>query len=166
MRPRLLTLAAIVISLLAALGDASVAVKPDEPLYGAIAEGMWLRHDWVVPMFNGLQAWYKPPLLYWMAMGVMSVIGPSTLALRLVTVACGLMLLWATFRLTRRLFDTDTAWTAVFLLGTSLGFVEYSRAYMMDLPLAWLYVECCDRLWAAVMEGNRSAWIALGAWAG
>lgn len=156
-RSRMLALALIVASTLAALSDPSVAIKPDEPLYGAIAQDMWLRHDAVIPQFCGLPAFYKPPLLYWLGMLSMSALGPSTFALRIVPVLWGWGLLAATWVLARRLYDRDAAWLAVALVGTCMGFVAYARAFMMDLPLACCYVVICERWWVARTTGDQRA---------
>src|SRR5205085_11327456 len=58
-------------------------VGADEPRYAQVAREMLERHDWITPTLGG-HAWLeKPPLYYWQAMLVYSVLGVSDAAARI-----------------------------------------------------------------------------------
>src|SRR5437879_4164383 len=58
-------------------------IGADEPRYAQVAREMLERRDWITPMLGG-HAWLeKPPLYYWQAMLVYSVLGVSDAAARI-----------------------------------------------------------------------------------
>lgn len=76
--PPLLLLAAW---LLATLGVRPLLV-PDEGRYVGVAREM-LRGDGITPLLNGMPFFHKPPLMYWIDMAAMSVLGVNPFAARL-----------------------------------------------------------------------------------
>jgi 4-amino-4-deoxy-L-arabinose transferase-like glycosyltransferase len=55
---------------------------PDEGRYAGVAFEMW-HGDALVPTLDGLPFFHKPPLLYWLDIGAMSLFGASDFAARL-----------------------------------------------------------------------------------
>jgi len=75
--------------------------------------------DWLTPKLNGLLYFEKPPFQYWLSAVSMKLFGLSAWAARLpLALAAGLML-WATWRMARRLGARDARW-APFMAATAL----------------------------------------------
>ncbi|MBM3462201.1 MAG: glycosyltransferase family 39 protein [Armatimonadetes bacterium] len=108
----------------------------DEDFYVGVAREMLARGDWIVPVYMGEPSFHKPPLLYWLMAGFMGVLGPSLLAARLPIALMGVALALVTARLGKRLYGEKSAWTAGAMVATTVGYFQYARAAMMDVPLA------------------------------
>src|SRR5437763_15958593 len=48
---------------------------PDEGRYATVARDMLQQGDGLVPLLNGLPFFHKPPLMYWLDMAAMLVVG-------------------------------------------------------------------------------------------
>src|SRR5205085_1148278 len=55
---------------------------PDEGRYATVARDMLQQGDGLVPLLNGLPFFHKPPLMYWLDMAAMSVVGVNAFAAR------------------------------------------------------------------------------------
>ena len=74
----------------------------DEPRYAQVAREMLDRRDWITPTLGG-HAWLeKPPLYYWQAMLVYSVIGVSDTAARIPSAIDATLLVIAIYLFFRR----------------------------------------------------------------
>ena len=67
--------------LLALAGWRPIAL-PDEGRYGGVAYEMLRSSDWLTPTLFGLPYFHKPPLMYWVDIAAMHLLGPTPLALR------------------------------------------------------------------------------------
>ena len=109
-------------------------IGADEPRYAQVAREMLDRRDWVTPTLGG-HAWLeKPPLYYWQAMIVYSVIGVSDTAARVPSALDATFLIIAVylfFRKFRRGVEVDAALFAA----SCAGIIGYARAASMDMPL-------------------------------
>lgn len=93
--------------------------EPDEGRYAEIPREMLASGDWLTPRLNGVLYFEKPPLQYWLSAASMKVFGVNAAAARLpLALASGLML-WAAWRLARRLGAREPLW-APFMAVTSL----------------------------------------------
>jgi 4-amino-4-deoxy-L-arabinose transferase-like glycosyltransferase len=86
--------------LLLGLASAAGLHQNDEDLYAGIAQSMYRAGSWIVPSYLGEVDFHKPPLLYWMMLLAMQVLGPTVFAARLPVALCGARLVWSTYRLT------------------------------------------------------------------
>jgi 4-amino-4-deoxy-L-arabinose transferase-like glycosyltransferase len=129
-------------------------IGADEPRYAQVAREMLDRHDWVTPVLGG-QPWLeKPPLYYWQAMLVYSVIGISDTAARFSSAIDATLLVIAVylfFRKFRRGVEVDAALMAA----SSAGIVGYARAASMDMPLAAAFGVGMLAWWAWRESGKR-----------
>lgn len=128
-------------------------LDPDEGLYADIARTMLVGGDWVLPRFNGLPYLEKPPLLFWLAAPVMTVVG-GEVALRgwSAVAALGTMLL--TWRIGRRLYGAHAGLLAGLMLTTTAGYALYVRKASTD----FLFVFCLTlALWGFVKDVDRRA---------
>lgn len=100
--------------------------------------------------FNRQLLHQKPWLPFYLVAASFAGLGESTLAARLPFALCGLLTLFLTWRLARRLTgDPATALIAALLLSLSLPFLLYSRQcrwYALSMALTVLLFEAEDRL--------------------
>jgi 4-amino-4-deoxy-L-arabinose transferase-like glycosyltransferase len=93
--------------------------EPDEGRYAEIPREMLATGDWLTPHLNGVLYFEKPPLQYWLSAISMKLFGLNGAAARLpLALASGLMI-WAAWRLAKRLGARDPLW-APFMASTGL----------------------------------------------
>ena len=71
----------------------------DEPRFAEASREMLETGNWVVPHLNGEYRFDKPPLIYWLQAGSISLLGVTEMAVRLPSILCatlttGLLALW------------------------------------------------------------------------
>jgi 4-amino-4-deoxy-L-arabinose transferase-like glycosyltransferase len=134
-------------------------IGADEPRYAQVAREMLERHDWITPTLGG-QPWLeKPPLYYWQAMLVYSVLGSSDVAARIPSGIDATLLIVATYLFFRRLrpgVEVDAA----LISASCAGIVGYARAASMDMALVaafgiamlawWTWCESDQRIYLAL----------------
>src|SRR5579864_4815016 len=109
---------------------------PDEPRYAAIGKAMADTGDWVTPRLWGEPWFEKPALLYWMtAAGFRAGLDPD-LAPRLPVAIASVAFLIYFFVALRREFGDRAAFYATVILGTSAGWLAFSRVAVTDLPMS------------------------------
>lgn len=104
----------------------------DQVLYAAVAKGIRVHGDWLSLWFGDDPYWRKPPLVFWTVAGLSTVLGPTTLAARLVPALCGVascVLVWA---IARRLFDERVALVAGVALATTPPFFRDAAGLRLD----------------------------------
>ena len=93
--------------------------EPDEGRYAEIPREMLATGDWLTPHLNGVLYFEKPPLQYWLSAISMKLFGLNGAAARLpLALASGLMI-WAAWRLAKRLGAREPLW-APFMAATGL----------------------------------------------
>ena len=93
--------------------------EPDEGRYAEIPREMLATGDWLTPHLIGVLYFEKPPLQYWLSAISMKLFGLNGAAARLpLALASGLMI-WAAWRLARRLGARNPLW-APFMAATGL----------------------------------------------
>ncbi len=93
--------------------------EPDEGRYAEIPREMLATGDWLTPHLNGVLYFEKPPLQYWLSALSMKLFGLNGAAARLpLALASGLMI-WAAWRLAKRLGAREPLW-APFMAATAL----------------------------------------------
>ncbi|HWZ52795.1 MAG TPA: glycosyltransferase family 39 protein [Granulicella sp.] len=118
-----------------------------DSIYIEIAREMLQRHDFVTPYVNGIRFFDKPPLMYWMASGSMSVFGIHDWAARLPLALGVLTLLLAVYALGNRLFRSVSpadhpdrgGFYSALAVATGIGPYLYTRFYIPDILIAlWM----------------------------
>jgi 4-amino-4-deoxy-L-arabinose transferase-like glycosyltransferase len=113
----------------------------------AVARDMDTRGEWLVPTINGQPYLSKPPMFYWVQLGLNRVVGrgspPSELELRLTVALAGWLGVICTYLVGRRLLADDepdawaehAAWWASLMLATGMLYVRSSRIGEIDILL-------------------------------
>ena len=109
---------------------------PDEPRYAAVGRSMAETGDWVTPRLWGEPWFEKPALLYWMTASGFKAGLDLDLAPRLPVAITSAVFLIYFFAVLRREFGDRAAFYATTILGTSTGWLAFSRVAVTDLPMS------------------------------
>ncbi len=133
--------------------------EPDEARYAEIPREMLAAADWLTPKLNGLLYFEKPPLQYWLSALSMQLFGPHAWAARLPLALAAGLLLWAAWRLARRLGARDPRWAAFMAATSLLAFVSGQWLNLDALFSAFLVAAtaCFLEAVAARFEGPARA---------
>ena len=110
-------------------------VGPDEPRYADVARGMMRTGDYVTPRLFGEPWFEKPPLYYWLT-SVFFRMGASEIEARLPSALAAIAFLVMWFKFTRRRFGERRAILACVLLGSTLGWIGFAHAAVVDMLFA------------------------------
>ena len=118
-----------------------------DSMYIQIAREMMLRHDFVTPYINGIRFFDKPPLMYWLASGSMSIFGIHDWAARLPLALAVLALFLSVYGLGNRLFASVSprdnpdrgGFYSALAVATAIGPYLYTRFFIPDILIAlWM----------------------------
>lgn len=128
---------------------ANLPLHHDEALYGTWARAIADGSDplLLVPWID------KPPLVLYLLAFAIRVFGPSELALRAPGVLAGLLAVWATFGLARRIGGERVAWAAALLMTLSPFAILFAPTAFTD---GWLTLFVIAAAWAAL--AGRPGW--------
>jgi len=144
--PRIVFWAIATLVLFLQLGDR--ALWGSESRWAEISRNMLLTRDLFHPIINDAVYFDKPLLSYWLVLlASIATGGVGELATRVPSALAGLVALWATRSLGRRLWTEGVAQGAGWILLTSFGFVSWSRIAAADmqnlaaviLAVAWFF---------------------------
>lgn len=134
-------------------------IGADEPRYAQVAREMLAHHEWVTPLLNGAPWLEKPPLYYWQAMLVYSVLGVSDVAARVPCAIDATVLVVAVYLFFRR-FRSGIEGDAALIAASCAGIVGFARAASTDMPLAaafgigmlswWAWRESQEKIYLAL----------------
>jgi len=117
--------------LLATLGVRPLLL-PDEGRYANVAREM-LQGDGLTPLINGLPFFHKPPLLYWLDMAAMSVVGINQFSARFGAFAGAWVMGAALFLAVRRWHGPRAALVALAALATTPFFFVGGQYANLDM---------------------------------
>jgi 4-amino-4-deoxy-L-arabinose transferase-like glycosyltransferase len=164
---RRLGLVALLVALyLPALGHPSSGTHPDESYYLGISAEMDLRGAWLTPTIDGVERWFKPPLLYWAQRACYAVLGRGLLAARLPAALSAVALALLAGALARRMYGERAGTAAALLCATTFGWLKFGRIAMMDAPMALAFTAAAWGAWRASEEARPAALLWCGAGAG
>lgn len=142
------------------LTDTRVYYHDDEWLYMKIAEEMFDKAEFWIPLWLGEPAYYKPPMTYWMMMLFFPFGEDRLLLARLSIGLSSIATVGFLYLLGRSLYrSSEAGFLAGMLALTSLGFIAFGKIGMMEMPMALFMTAalyCFCQSWQ-----NRS-----GPWAG
>lgn len=134
-------------------------IGADEPRYAQVAREMLDRHDWITPTLGGDPWLEKPPLYYWQAMLVYSVLPISDVAARLPSAIDATLLVVAVYLFFRR-FRPGVGLDAALITASCAGIIGYARAASMDMALAMTF-SISMLAWWAWRETDKRFYLAL-----
>ncbi len=108
----------------------------DEGMHSVAAKHVVESGDWVTPMYNGEPFFDKPMFFTWLVAISFALLGFTEFAARLPAALIGLVGVWLTYQLGRRMFNARTGFLAGVVLATSLLYLVMSRTVVHDSALA------------------------------
>lgn len=124
--------------LLLNLGSVDAPRQGTEGFYLQVAKETFLNDSWLTPLHMNTPHWSKPPFQFWLAFPFYGFSGgTSLLASRLSILIFSLFMVWLIDRWCQRQLRSKSMYFFLFFCGT-IGFLKYSRIYMMEMPLTLL----------------------------
>lgn len=140
--------------------------EPDEGRYAEIGREMLISGDYVTPRDDWVRYFEKPPLVYWATAGMIRLMGPSELAVRLPVALCSVGEVVVTMLLAEAMFGVPAGLWAALCLALSPLVFGFGRFLTLDPPLAFFITATLASFWFAASD-LRSArgrrWLYLGA---
>ncbi len=164
-RPRTVLLL-LALWLMATMG-ARPLLLPDEGRYANVARSMLASNggDGLVPLLNGLPFFHKPPLLYWLDMLTMSVVGVHQFSARFAPFVGAWVMGAALFMAVRRWHGAAAARATLMVLATCPFFFIGGQYANLDMLVGGLITATVLAFARAVDDSARSLRWMLAAWA-
>ncbi len=134
-------------ALLVGLGDAPL-MDPDESRCGEIAREMLARCDGVSMTLNDIPYYEKPPLMYWLVAGSISLLGPREQAVRIVPALLALLGMAVAWWLALLTGGRSVARWAPAILATTACVFAVARVPIVDM------------LFSVTLAAALTAWLA------
>jgi 4-amino-4-deoxy-L-arabinose transferase-like glycosyltransferase len=132
-------------------------LEPEEARYAEIPRQMLAEGKFAVPVLHGTSYLQKPPLLYWLVMGLFALFGPHDWVARLVPGAAGVLTVLLVICWGRRVLGRRAALLGGLILCLSPRFVYLERMLGMD-SLLCLWVTAALLAAQAAGGGKEFRW--------
>ncbi len=136
----------------------------DAAQYAEISRGMMHSTNWLQVYEHGHDYLDKPPFLFWVSAMSMKVFGVGNFGYKFPSILFAIWSMYATYRLTKLLYDDNTARVAALILGTCQGMFLMTNDVRTDTILMswvitaiWMIKEAdIKRRWWNVLGGTAS----------
>ena len=136
----------------------------DEAIYAKVAKNMVVSNDYLVPHWDSLsKGWFeKPPLYMWMTAGFMKIIGFNSWAARLPSAIFGFLTILLVYMIGKKFFSKTSAFISSLALMTTVHFLYYSRASMLDVTTTFFITLSLYFYWQAKSSEKNHFYILSG----
>jgi len=136
----------------------------DEAIYAKVAKNMVVNNEYVVPHWDSLsKGWFeKPPLYMWMVSGLMNLLGFNSWAARLPSAVFGFLTVLLVYAFARKFFNKTSAFISSLALVTTVHFLYYSRAAMLDVTTTFFITLSLYLYWKAKENNKILFWVLSG----
>ncbi len=123
----------------------------DEAIYAKVAKNMVVNNDYLVPHWDSLsKGWFeKPPLYMWMMSGFMKILGFNSWSARLPSAIFGFLTVLLVYLMGKKFFNKTSAFISSLALVTTVHFLYYSRASMLDVTTTFFITLSLYFYWQA-----------------
>lgn len=129
----------------------------DEAIYGQIALEMLTNHHWLIPHWQNVPWFEKPPLSIWFMVASFKLFGISEFAARLPSALAGLGSIAITYMLSRRFMPKLASFAVGIVLLTSFLFLHLARFATTDSLLVFFALFAVLGL-AKLIETKQPMW--------
>ena len=133
-------------------------IDRDEPRFSEASREMLQRGDWIVPTFNNLPRYDKPPLTYWFQMTFYKVFGETDTAARLHSALFTALTALAVFGFCSRLYDARAGWCAALAYTLSLQVMVQAKAAVADMPVVFFVTVAAWAGWELLTRPTARWW--------
>jgi 4-amino-4-deoxy-L-arabinose transferase-like glycosyltransferase len=154
-----LVLLFVLFTLLYSIGNEALPlIDRDEPRFAEASREMRASGDYIIPRVNGEYRFDKPPLIYWLQVAAIDLLGDNEFAVRFPSVLFAaatvvLVAVWGS-----RLYNPKTGLWAGLIFGLSFQLFIHARAAVADFPMIFCFLVAT---WSAWERRNvpRSVWL-------
>jgi 4-amino-4-deoxy-L-arabinose transferase-like glycosyltransferase len=129
--------------------------EPDEGRNAEVAREAVQEGHWLPPTINGEIRYQKPPLYYWVVASSLFLVGTNEFAARLPSALAGLLGVFLTFLLGKRLWGEEEGLTAGIILATSLIYVAYARLVIFDMVFTCFILATLYFFWKGLEDESN-----------
>ncbi len=135
--------------------------EPEESLYAEIPRQMLAEGRWLVPVRHGQDYYDKPPLFYWLVMGLYQLLGIHDWVARLVPSGAAFLCVLVTYAWGKRTIGPRAALAGALMLCLSPRFAQMARMVTMNALLTlWVIAALAAAHRALAGPGvNRRWWL-------
>lgn len=119
-------------------GDFGLA-DPDEARYAETSREMIEQKSYIIPLFNYKPRLNKPILFYWCQILSFKLFGVNEFAARWPSALAGLATMILVFLIGNLLLDREQALLSIFIFFTSIFFLTFSRAGILEILLLFTF---------------------------
>ena len=112
-------------------------LEPDEGRFAQIGREMMAGGDFLIPRLNGIEQFYKPPLVYWINAVGYRILGVSEWTARLPSALAFFGTIWLTGWMGWRLGGRKLGWAAALILASMLEPYALGRQITLDTTLTF-----------------------------
>ena len=136
----------------------------DEAIYAKVAKNMVVRNEYIIPYWdNFITGWFeKPPLFMWMMSGLMGVIGFNSWSARIPSAVFGFLTVLLVFHIGKKFFNKTVAFISSLAIVTTVHFLYYSRASMLDVTATFFITLSLFFYWQAKESKRWVFWVLYG----
>jgi 4-amino-4-deoxy-L-arabinose transferase-like glycosyltransferase len=133
-------------------------LEPDEGRFAQIGREMAANGDFLVPHLNGIEQFYKPPLVYWLNAVAYQLFGVSEWTARLPSALAFSGVIWMTGWMGWQLAGRAVGWGAALVLASMVEPYALGRQITLDMTLTfWITAALACLVQKAAGTGSRAA---------
>jgi len=133
-------------------------LEPDEGRFAQIGREMAANGNFLVPHLNGIEQFYKPPLVYWFNAFGYRLLGVSEWTARLPSAAAFFGVIWLTGWMGWQLAGRTVGWCAALLLASMVEPYALGRQITLDMTLTfWITAALACLVQKATGTGSQRA---------
>ena len=146
-------------TLLYSIGNEALPlIDRDEPRFAEASREMRASGDYIIPRVNGEYRFDKPPLIYWLQVAAIDLLGDNEFAVRFPSVLFAAATVVALAVWGSRLYGPKTGLWAGLIFGLSFQLFIHARAAVADFPMIFCFLVATWSAWER-RSAPRSTWL-------
>jgi len=133
-------------------------LEPDEGRFAQIGREMAASGDFLIPRLNGIEQFYKPPLVYWISAVGMRLFGVSEWTARLPSALAFVGIIWLVGWMGWRVGGRKVGWMAALILASMVEPYALGRQITLDMSLTFWVTAAMACLVEVGLDGRGRGW--------